>query len=71
MTAFVRTLSELIEHLIIFVGLFLLVISYRKLTHQGIDKEDREQFVKIFGATAVVFITGDVLHFLYLLLFHR
>lgn len=69
MTAFAKTLPEMLAHLASFVGCFLLLILYRKLTHQEMDKEDREQFVKTFGLVAVVFITGDLLHFLYRLLF--
>jgi hypothetical protein len=71
MNAFVKTLPEFITHLITFVGIILLLVFYRKLTHQEMDKEDWEQLVKGFGVAAVIFITGDVLHFLYRLLFQR
>jgi len=70
MNAFAKTLPELIAHLFSCVGCFLLVIFYRKLTHQEMDKENWEQLVKLFGLAAVIFITGDVLHFMYRLLFH-
>ena len=65
-----RTLPELIAHLFSFAGCMLLVIFYRKLTHQEMDKEDWEHLVKIFGAAAVIIMTGDVMHFLYRLFFH-
>jgi len=71
MIAFANTLPELIAHLFSIAGCFLLVIFYRKLTHQEMDKEHWEQIVKIFGAAAVIVMAGDVLHFLYRLLFHR
>jgi hypothetical protein len=69
MAAFTKTIPEIIAHLISFVGCFLIVILYRKLNHIEMDKKDLEKLVIGFGLAAIIFVTGDMLHFLYRLLF--
>ena len=71
MTALAKTLPEVLVHIGAAVGCLLLLIIYRKLTRQEMDREDIRLYVRLFGAATIAFVTGDMLHLLYRLLYQR
>jgi hypothetical protein len=71
MTALSITLPELLAHIGSAVGCLLLLIIYRRLTRQEMDREDIRLYARLFGAGAIIFVTGDLLHLLYRLLHPR
>jgi hypothetical protein len=71
MTALAKTLPEVLGHVGAAIGCLLLLVIYRKLTRQEMDREDIRLFVRLFGAATIVFVIGDFLHLLYRLLYPR